>query len=212
MEELVAKITADIQEGAVKFQNEVMGRALETWGYCKADVEKDLIELRHYRKTGLTPDQVQELIAQDPLKNLSLQGREMRKGVVAIENPDKCIECPMCYYADDLELHGYYKRMYRCRLEPEDVETDYVDLQKKPSWCPIRPMSPYWKTLGRYTQLEKMLREINQLRGQVGSECTSEDHYMKRAWEYCLDCVEEIVKKYIDKNSGRGKDGKKKER
>lgn len=62
MKEYSAKIIAEIQEGAVKFQNEVMGRALETWGYCKEDVEKDLIELHNYRKTGLTPDQVQELI------------------------------------------------------------------------------------------------------------------------------------------------------
>lgn len=37
--------------------------------------------------------------------------------------------------------------------------------------------------------LEKILEEIGELRGQAGSECTSEDHYIKKAWEHCLDRV-----------------------
>ena len=36
------------------------------------------------------------------------------------------------------------------------------------------------------------------MRGQVGSECTSEDHYIKRAWELCLDQVTEIIRKHIN--------------
>ena len=47
-------------------------------------------------------------------------------------------------------------------------------------------------------QLEKALEEIEELRGQVGSECTSEDHYIKRAWEHCLDRVEYIIRKYMN--------------
>lgn len=47
-------------------------------------------------------------------------------------------------------------------------------------------------------QLEKVLEEIEELRGQVGSECTSEDHYIKRAWEHCLDRVEYIIRKYMN--------------
>ena len=47
-------------------------------------------------------------------------------------------------------------------------------------------------------ELEKILEEIEELRGQVGSECTSEDHYMKKAWEYCLDLIEEIIRKHMD--------------
>ena len=47
-------------------------------------------------------------------------------------------------------------------------------------------------------QLEKVLEGIEELRGQVGSECTSEDHYIKRAWEHCLDRVEYIIRKYMD--------------
>ena len=47
-------------------------------------------------------------------------------------------------------------------------------------------------------ELEKILEEIEELRGQVGSECTSEDHYIKRAWEHCLDRVEYIIRKYMN--------------
>ena len=32
-------------------------------------------------------------------------------------------------------------------------------------------------------ELEKILEEIQELRGKAGSECTSEDHYIKKAWE-----------------------------
>lgn len=46
-------------------------------------------------------------------------------------------------------------------------------------------------------ELEKILEEIEQLRGQVGSECTSEDHYIKMAWEFCLDLVEDIIRKHM---------------
>ena len=47
-------------------------------------------------------------------------------------------------------------------------------------------------------ELEKILEEIDELRGKVGSECTSEDHYIKRAWEHCLDRVEYIIRKRMN--------------
>lgn len=47
-------------------------------------------------------------------------------------------------------------------------------------------------------ELEKILEEIEKLRGQVGSECTSEDHYIKRAWKHCLDRVECIIRKHMN--------------
>lgn len=47
-------------------------------------------------------------------------------------------------------------------------------------------------------ELEKILEEIEGLRGQVGSECAPEDHYMKKAWEYCLDRVTEIIRKHMN--------------
>ena len=46
-------------------------------------------------------------------------------------------------------------------------------------------------------ELEKILEEIGELRGQAGSECTSEDHYIKKAWELCLDRVVGIIRKHM---------------
>ena len=46
--------------------------------------------------------------------------------------------------------------------------------------------------------LEKILEEIGELRGQAGSECTSEDHYIKKAWEHCLDRVVDIIRKHMN--------------
>lgn len=46
--------------------------------------------------------------------------------------------------------------------------------------------------------LEKILEEIGELRGQAGSECTSEDHYIKKAWEHCLDRVVGIIRKNMN--------------
>lgn len=47
-------------------------------------------------------------------------------------------------------------------------------------------------------ELEKILEEIQELRGKAGSECTSEDHYIKKAWELCLDQVTEIIRKHMN--------------
>ena len=47
-------------------------------------------------------------------------------------------------------------------------------------------------------ELEKILEEIGELRGQAGSECTSEDHYIKKAWEHCLDRVVGIIRKHVN--------------
>lgn len=46
--------------------------------------------------------------------------------------------------------------------------------------------------------LEKILEEIEKLHGEAGSECTSEDHYVKRAWEQCIKCVEDIISKHMN--------------
>ena len=47
-------------------------------------------------------------------------------------------------------------------------------------------------------ELEKILEEIGELRGQAGSGCTSEDHYIKKAWEHCLDRVVGIIRKHMN--------------
>ena len=51
-------------------------------------------------------------------------------------------------------------------------------------------------------EIEKILEEIDELHGKVGSECTSEDHFAKKAWEYCLKCVEEIIRKHLSRENG----------
>lgn len=47
-------------------------------------------------------------------------------------------------------------------------------------------------------ELEKILEEIGELRGQAGSECTSEDYYIKKAWEHCLDRVVDIIRRHMN--------------
>lgn len=47
-------------------------------------------------------------------------------------------------------------------------------------------------------ELEKTMEEIQGLHGEVGSECTPEDHYLKRAWEHCLYRVTEIIRKHMN--------------
>ena len=47
-------------------------------------------------------------------------------------------------------------------------------------------------------ELEKILEEIEKLHGEAGSECTSEDHYVKRAWEQCIKRVEDIICKHMN--------------
>ncbi len=82
----------------------------------------------------------------------------MRKGIIVIKMPDTCLECPMSYHAEDLDAgEGLYKRLYRCRMEPEDLEEVYLKLNGKTDWCPIRPMpekanhKDYWDN-GRYNK------------------------------------------------------------
>ena len=47
-------------------------------------------------------------------------------------------------------------------------------------------------------ELEKILEEIQELRGKAGSEYTSEDHYIKKTWELCLDRVVGIILKHMN--------------
>ena len=66
------------------------------------------------------------------------------KGIIVLnEIPKSCVECPMCYHAEDMSLGRFkYERLYKCKLEPENIEQVYLEdiLHKKPDWCPIKPM------------------------------------------------------------------------
>lgn len=67
----------------------------------------------------------------------------MKKGIVVIDIPETCVECPMCYHAEDMAIGNLtYRRLYRCRLEPENLEDPYLQIifRRKPDWCPIKPM------------------------------------------------------------------------
>lgn len=46
--------------------------------------------------------------------------------------------------------------------------------------------------------LEGILEEIEKLHGEAGSECTSEDHYVKRTWEQCIKRVEDIIREHMN--------------
>lgn len=68
----------------------------------------------------------------------------MRKGIIVLDEiPKSCLECPMCYHSEDMSLGRFqYERLYRCKLEPKEVEQVYLEdiLHKKPEWCQIKPM------------------------------------------------------------------------
>ena len=80
----------------------------------------------------------------------------MSKGIIILaENPKACIECPMHFHATDISIGSFqYERLFRCELEPEDVEQVYLEdiCHKKPDWCPIRPIPEKKEVCGRYPQ------------------------------------------------------------
>lgn len=63
------------------------------------------------------------------------------KGIIVLDEiPKSCVECTMCYHAEDMSLGRFkYERLYKCKLEPENIEQVYLEdiLHKKPDWCPI---------------------------------------------------------------------------
>lgn len=64
------------------------------------------------------------------------------KGIIVIDNPKACIECPMFYHSEDMSIGGMkFEKLYRCKIEPEGIEDPYLSdiLKKKPDWCPIKP-------------------------------------------------------------------------
>ena len=71
------------------------------------------------------------------------------KSVIVIDTPDACIECPLCYKSDKINLGNFtYKQLYSCKRVPEDVEYIYLPniLYQKPTWCPL-PLLPEPKYL-----------------------------------------------------------------
>ncbi len=64
----------------------------------------------------------------------------MAKAVLMIDMPKVCIECPLSYKAElASEGNFLYRQLYRCSVEPEDVEDGFLPniLKEKPEWCPL---------------------------------------------------------------------------
>lgn len=67
----------------------------------------------------------------------------MGKSILVMETPKRCMECQMCFHADDLSIGKFeYKRLYSCRFAPSDAEDFYLpDISStKPDWCPLQDM------------------------------------------------------------------------
>lgn len=65
---------------------------------------------------------------------------DMKKAVLIIDMPKSCIECPLCDKAELISEGNFlYKQLYRCKVEPEDVEDGYLPniIKEKPEWCPL---------------------------------------------------------------------------
>lgn len=66
----------------------------------------------------------------------------MAKGLLVIDIPCTCIECPMCYKDEVISLGNFkYEQMYKCKKQPKEIENGYLNsylLIKKPEWCPIK--------------------------------------------------------------------------
>ena len=74
----------------------------------------------------------------------------MKKSMVVIETPSCCGECYLFrYHAEDMPLGDCkYQKLFRCKLEPEDLSEDNGDVvylnnfiyEGKPPWCPLVEM------------------------------------------------------------------------
>ena len=67
----------------------------------------------------------------------------MAKGILVFDIPISCIDCPMCYESLKMSIGKYeYRQLYRCRIEPEDLEDPYLGdiMERKPDWCPLNPI------------------------------------------------------------------------
>lgn len=65
----------------------------------------------------------------------------MGKSILVMDTPECCMECQMCFHADDLSIGKFeYRRLYSCRFALSDVEDFYLPdiLGEKPDWCPLQ--------------------------------------------------------------------------
>ena len=71
----------------------------------------------------------------------------MNKGIVVIDMPKTCFECPFWHDGEKVWTGRYeYRQLHNCSLTPnkhigECLEDHVKDIMiGKPEWCPIRPV------------------------------------------------------------------------
>lgn len=98
----------------------------------------------------------------------------MGKSILVMETPKRCMECQMCFHADDLSIGKFeYKRLYSCRFAPSDAEDFYLpDISStKPDWCPLQDMP----------------ERKGSIRGSLPKYDT--DNHYEIGWNDCLDQI-----------------------
>ena len=96
----------------------------------------------------------------------------MSKVMLIMDKPDACIECPLCFKAEEISIGAFeYRRLYSCKRVPEDVEDIYLEdiLHKKPDWCPLKDVPnkienaigdmDYYKAIGFNACINEILKE-----------------------------------------------------
>ena len=98
------------------------------------------------------------------------------KGIIVLDEiPKSCVECSMCYHAEDMSIGQFkYERLYKCKLEPEDIEQVHLEdiLHKKPDWCPIK-------------EVPVTLEEIKSPHSMVDFQRKG----FSRGWNSCIDAI-----------------------
>lgn len=64
----------------------------------------------------------------------------MAKAILLLDMPKTCIDCPLSYKAELVSEGNFlYRQLYRCRVEPKDIEDGFLPniVKEKPEWCPL---------------------------------------------------------------------------
>lgn len=67
----------------------------------------------------------------------------MPKGLIIVDIPRSCIECPLCYESEMIPLGRFMlEEEHRCKLCPVNIENENLNTfllwGGKPSWCPLK--------------------------------------------------------------------------
>lgn len=98
----------------------------------------------------------------------------MSKVMLVMDKPDSCVECPLCFKAEEVSIGNFkYEHLYSCRKAPDDVENIYLEdiLHRKPYWCPLKDVPnkiekangdmDYYKAIGFNACIDEILKECD---------------------------------------------------